>query len=89
MNLEFSEDLNFACEAKAPAGPAYIEMVKEIEFLQEYLGMRYNDMPITQEINTQLKNINFLPRQRFEDWYKARTVFYKSEWDNECGKQDC
>lgn len=89
MNMEFNEDLNLVCEAKVPNGPIYIEMVKEIELLQKYFGMRYNDMQITEEINTQLKNIDFLTGQRFEDWYKTRISFYKSEWDKESGKQDC
>lgn len=76
-----AKNLNKACNARVPLGLMFsYDLDNEIQVLQDYLGRKYNNLPISKELEDKVSEIGFSDNQNFEDWFRKRIKFYEKKW---------
>jgi hypothetical protein len=75
-------ELYKACIAEAPKELMLSSNLDdEIEILQKYIGLSFNNMSIPQDLENKVKEIDYSFGLGFEKWFSDRINFYKNKWE--------
>lgn len=77
-----SQELYKACTAEVSMALMLSQdLEKEIKILQEYLGRKFNNLDITKDLESKIKEIDYSLASGFDKWFSQRIDFYKNKWE--------